>query len=320
MWRSLSRAHVNIAFRAIQSILLGIFLPITAYAGGGHGHGGEEDHGESDGLVRITDVGLETSGIEIKKARQVDLQLSLNVNGYVVPNEYQTSHLRPRYPGIAKKVYVKLGQTVKEGQKLATIQANGSETNFDVKASFPGTVIEKDLVIGQFVSTNHEMFQVSNLKSVWAELSIPEHYVRRIRKGMQVSISNWSGDTQFAGPVFYLSSTIYNDSQSIMARVGINNSKGDWRPGVFVKAKISTRRLTNVLSVEKAAVQILEEKQVVFVEQEEGVFKPQPVELGRRNKNRVEVTEGLKSGDRYVAANSYILKADYLKSEASHDH
>ena len=301
-------------------ILLGIFLSITAYAGGGHGHVGGEDHEESDGLVRITDVGLETSGIDIKKAKQIDLQLSLNVNGYVVPNEYQTSHLRPRYPGVAKKVHVKLGQTVKEGQKLATIQANGSETNFDIKASFPGTVIEKDLVIGQFVSTDHEMFQVSNLKTVWAELSISEHYVKRIMKGMKVSISDCSGDTQFVGSVSYLSSTIYKDSQSIMARVEIDNSKGDWRPGVFVKAKISTQKLANVLAVEKAAVQILEEKQVIFVEQDEGVFKPQPVKLGQRNHNRVEVTEGLNPGDRYVAANSYILKADYLKSEASHEH
>lgn len=298
-----------------------LLLTTTAvFGGGGHGHGGHDDHGESDGLVRITDVGLETSGITIKAAKKMGMQLSLNVNGYVVPNEYQTSHLKPRYPGVAKMVYVQLGQIVKKGQRLATIEANGSETNFDIKASFPGTVIEKDLVMGQFVSTNHEMFQVSNLDTVWVELSIPENFVGRIKKGMQVTVTNWAEKVQASSTISYLSSTIYEDSQSVMARIEIKNSEGHWRPGVFVKAVILTETMPNVLSVERESIQILDEKKVVFIEQEEGVFKPQPIELGKHNSERVEVLSGLKEGDRYVASNSYILKADFLKSEASHEH
>lgn len=318
MWKLLIECHFTMLPNLM--ILFLFYHSCFAFGSGGHGHGSDDNHDENDGLVRISDVGLETSRIDVKVAKKEGLQLSLEVNGYIIPNPYHTSNLRPRYPGVVKKVHVKLGQRVKKGQKLATVQANGSETNFDIVASFPGVIFEKDLVIGQFVSVSHEMFKVSNLSSVWAELSIPENFVQRIRKGMKTTVRNWDGDASFTGSISYLSSIIYEDSQSIMARVVIDNKTANWRPGVFVKAVVFIESLADVISVNKSAIQTLEGKRVVFIEQSEGVFIPQPVELGRSNTNRVEVVSGIKLGDRYVVSNSYILKADFLKSEASHEH
>ena len=52
----------------------------------------------------------------------------------------------------------------------------------------------------------------------------------------------------------------------------------------------------------------------MFVQHEEA-FEPRPVKLGRSDGERVEVLEGLTAGDRYAAANSFILKADLGKGE-----
>ena len=300
-----------------------LFLnPIIAFAGGGHGghDDGHGDHGEEDGMVRITDVGMEVSDIQLKKTVKGTMILSIDVNGYVVPNEYQTTQVRPRYPGIVKSVFVQLGQTVKKGQRLAVVQANGSETNFNVVSGFSGTVTNKDVVQGQFVAVDHIMFTVSNLKNVWVHLSIPENHIKDVKQGQKVRIIDWTGNHTFTGELSFISSTIYKDSQSTMVRLEVDNSQGVWRPGLFVKAKVYVDSIKGVLSVQKSSLQTLEEKSVVFVEKEEGVFFPQPVKLGRRNDDLIEVVSGLNEGDRYVAKNSYILKADFLKSEASHEH
>ena len=50
------------------------------------------------------------------------------------------------------------------------------------------------------------------------------------------------------------------------------------------------------------------------------VYEAQPVELGRRDATHVEIVSGLAAGQRYVAAGSFVLKADAGKSGASHDH
>jgi cobalt-zinc-cadmium efflux system membrane fusion protein len=44
------------------------------------------------------------------------------------------------------------------------------------------------------------------------------------------------------------------------------------------------------------------------------------LELGKRNKQWVEVLSGIEPGSEYVTKNSYLIKADIEKSGASHAH
>jgi len=50
------------------------------------------------------------------------------------------------------------------------------------------------------------------------------------------------------------------------------------------------------------------------------VFEVRPVTLGAKNSEWVEVIAGLSPGSEYVTVNSYVIKADILKSGASHAH
>ena len=49
-------------------------------------------------------------------------------------------------------------------------------------------------------------------------------------------------------------------------------------------------------------------------------YEVRMLELGRRQGALVEVLSGLAVGERYVAENSFLIKADIEKSGASHDH
>jgi cobalt-zinc-cadmium efflux system membrane fusion protein len=57
----------------------------------------------------------------------------------------------------------------------------------------------------------------------------------------------------------------------------------------------------------------------VFVERDEG-FEPRPVVLGTRGESQVAVLAGLAPGERFVATNSFLLKAELGKAEAGHEH
>jgi cobalt-zinc-cadmium efflux system membrane fusion protein len=50
------------------------------------------------------------------------------------------------------------------------------------------------------------------------------------------------------------------------------------------------------------------------------LFEIAILELGRRDGEWAEVLSGLDAGQQYAAENSFIIKADILKSGASHDH
>ena len=44
-------------------------------------------------------------------------------------------------------------------------------------------------------------------------------------------------------------------------------------------------------------------------------FAPRPVTAGRANETHVEITAGLKAGERYAATETFILKAELGKGE-----
>jgi cobalt-zinc-cadmium efflux system membrane fusion protein len=73
------------------------------------------------------------------------------------------------------------------------------------------------------------------------------------------------------------------------------------------------------VAIRDSALQTFRDWDVVFLYYG-GIFEVLPVQMGRRNKEWVEITSGLSEGDEYVTENSYILKADLEKSGAKHDH
>ena len=58
---------------------------------------------------------------------------------------------------------------------------------------------------------------------------------------------------------------------------------------------------------------------VVFAQVGE-TYEVRMLELGARDGEYAEVLGGLKPGTRYVAEQSFLIKADVEKSAASHDH
>lgn len=73
------------------------------------------------------------------------------------------------------------------------------------------------------------------------------------------------------------------------------------------------------VAIRADSVQRLRDGSVAF-ENVGDIYEARPVELGRSDGEWVEVTAGLASGARYVAQNSFLVKADIEKSGASHDH
>ena len=80
-----------------------------------------------------------------------------------------------------------------------------------------------------------------------------------------------------------------------------------------------TGEIDAAVTVKNGALQEIEGKTVVFVA-EGDAFEARVVEIGVKDNERVEVISGLRPGERYVAANSFVMKAELGKGEAEHEH
>jgi cobalt-zinc-cadmium efflux system membrane fusion protein len=85
----------------------------------------DDDRGHSDeaGIIEITEEQQKEIGLVISIAHSGDIEQILSLVGEVRLNEDRMAHLVPRVPGIVNNVNISLGDYVREGQVLATIDS-----------------------------------------------------------------------------------------------------------------------------------------------------------------------------------------------------
>jgi cobalt-zinc-cadmium efflux system membrane fusion protein len=101
--------------------------------------------------------------------------------------------------------------------------------------------------------------------------------------------------------------------------VVLPNPDGVLRPGLFVTTKIAVESSPTSLQVAKSALQTIEERPVVFVQDADG-FEPRPVKIGRESATEVEIVDGLSPGETYVSQGAFTLKAQLAKGAFGDGH
>lgn len=197
-------------------------------------------------------------------------------------------------------------------------QPHVSLTRYKIVAPFDGTIIEKHITLGEALKDDATAFIVADLGTVWIDFNVYQKDWGLLRKGQQVRVEN-SGEDVVQGTISYIGSVMGEDSKTFTARVVMDNQGGKLRPGLFVTGVISVEQSHADILVPKNAIQALEDKEVVFL-QEEGGFVPVPVVVGRRNASDAEILEGLTKGQRFVTDGSFLLKATIEKGELGHEH
>jgi cobalt-zinc-cadmium efflux system membrane fusion protein len=139
-----------------------------------------------------------------------------------------------------------------------------------------------------------------------------------LRTGLAVAVTSDDGAAA-SGTIGYLAPVGNRASQSVTARVVLDNADGRWTPGQFVEGRVTIAETPVALAVPLSALQRFRERDVVFVRFGE-TYEVRMLALGRRDARSVEVLDGLAPGTTYVTGNSYLVKADVEKSGASHDH
>jgi cobalt-zinc-cadmium efflux system membrane fusion protein len=283
----------------------------------GEGHAEEEGH-EEGGHVELTPEQISKAGIGTETAGTMDLRDHLPLYGVIAPNAERVLEVSARFPGAIRSVKVRVGDSVKRGEALATIESNESLQTYTVVAPLNGVVTKRNANEGAQTGEG-SLFTVADLSTVWVELSVFPRDLAKVGVGQTVRVR--SGDTGLSaeGKVVYVAPFGSSSSQTLTARVQLPNRDQKWPPGLYVTADVVLSSSSIPLAVRSEALQTLENRSVVFVRNEEG-FEPRPVQTGRSDGEVTEIVSGLTAGESYATKNSFILKAELGKGEAEHAH
>lgn len=278
-------------------------------------HNETEEHSE---VIKLSDEVMKEFGIEVKEAGPGVIKNHIDLTGEIIAEPSKISHIVPRFSGIVQQVNKTVGEKVSKGEVLAIIESNESLTTYEVQSLIDGTIIEMHMTQGELIGTEAHAFTIADLDKVWAMFSVYQKDINKIIMGQNVKVSFGSIDTEETGRISYLSPIVDEKTRTASARVILNNRSGKWRPGMFVTAKVYVSETNAPIVIEKNALQTIDEEQVVFVKEVEGLV-PQRVKVGKENDDNVEILSGLKAGQLYVSKGAFTLKTELLKESFGGD-
>ncbi len=295
----------------------------------GHDHDAEEsEHKEAVEEVEHD----EPEGHDHDAHEQEALELEIADGGLVArlasfPAEIQINRDRaaavsPKYAGTVRELYAEIGDAVKAGEVLATIESRETLANYPVKSPLAGTVISRGKSVGELAGEETILFEVVDLSSVWVEIHIFPQYRHVVKKGQTVYLIASDGH-KVETAIDYVSPLIDPATRTMKARCVLSGGGDDFSPGAFIQAQTAVESVQARVRVEKDAVQNMNGETIVFIKDEHGI-EPRDVQVGLSDGEFTEIQSGLEPGEKYVAHGAFDLKAELVTSgldpHAGHGH
>jgi len=271
-----------------------------------------------EGRTTIAADIAEQAGIVVAPAQPGTIRDEHEVQGLLTPIEGRHARVVARFAGPVQSVAVGVGDAVKAGQTLATVESNVSLSSYAIVAPLSGIVLARNASVGDLAG-ERPLFEVADLSKLWVDLHLFGADGQHLRPGVPVQVVRLSDNRTIATTLDRVLPGTATASQSTVARATIDNTDGRWQPGAAVRARVTVAEDRVALVVPLAALQRFRDWDVVFIRDGDD-YEIRPLQLGRRDGVNVEVLGGLKAGDPVVVEQSYLVKADIEKSGASHDH
>jgi membrane fusion protein, copper/silver efflux system len=199
---------------------------------------------------------------------------------------------------------------VKDHQ-IAELEKAGKPTiRLPIYTPLSGTVIEKMVQLGQYVTAGEVLFSIADLSKVWVEIDVFENEVPYVRVGQHVEIRS---APEHGAPTNGRISFVYPfhdpKTHTVKARVEMANPGSQLKPDMFVNAIIRVPQVRGIV-VPVTAIIDTGKRQVVWVESTPGMFEPRDVQVGERVDEKVQILAGLKPGDKVAVSGGYLIDSE----------
>jgi membrane fusion protein, copper/silver efflux system len=172
-----------------------------------------------------------------------------------------------------------------------------------------GIILSRNVYPNLVFQKGDELYQVADLSRMWVFADVFENEARNLRPGFRVRILHPQTQMRFNAQVSDVLPQFDGTTRTLKVRMEVANPEFALRPGMFVDVEFSAR-VPDAFTIPSDAVVDSGRRKTVYVEREAGVFEPRLIETGWRLGDRVQVTKGLKQGERIVTAGNFLIDSE----------
>lgn len=180
-----------------------------------------------------------------------------------------------------------------------------------------GVVTTLDVREGQRVGAGQTLMTINHLDTVWVEAALPQALAGRVRAGTPVDITaDAQPGRRFAGTVETVLPDIDAATRTQRARIVLPNADGALSPGMFARIDFTPAPGRPILVVPDEALITVGDRTRVILAEDEGRFRPVPVQTGRSARGYTEITQGLQANQRIVTSGQFLIDSEASLSGA----
>lgn len=281
---------------------------------------------EKQNFLRNTLISMEQEKLNLRQEKaQLDLDVERKKRTYLQNNELYKSNL------IAKEVWLQSKEDYDLAEKkkalvlerqiqdslYRTIQVEQMQESLDnmrrnmllirervsnlhIKSPINGELGLLDIVLGQSVSMGQKIGQINDLSDYKIEAQIDEHYIDRVRQGLEASFDR-QGSTYNA-----VLRKVYPEVRNGQFRADFNLTKerpDNIRSGQTYYLNLQLGQPTEAIIIPRGSFYQTTGGNWIYVVDANGdkAYK-RPIKIGRQNPQYYEVTEGLEAGEKVIVS------------------
>jgi Cu(I)/Ag(I) efflux system membrane fusion protein len=181
---------------------------------------------------------------------------------------------------------------------------------FTLRSPAGGFVIQKPAIQGKRFEVGEKLFDLADLSNLWVISDIYVYELSLIKVGQPAKISlSFLPGKEFTSKVDYIYPLLAGETRTAKVRFIIPNPGGQLKPQMFTNVEIKID-LGKRLVIPEDAVIDTGTRKVVYVDKGEGYFEPREVVLGLQGEGVVEVTKGLRAGEKVAAAANFLIDSE----------
>ena len=242
---------------------------------------------------------LQLARTELERAQMLNKQQLLSQSEFD-QKKAQTDSAERQYD-VARNGAAQQYQALLAARARVTV-AQKALADTTVRSPFAGVVGERFVSVGDYVTRGTKVASVMRVDPLRVELTVPEQYVSAVATGRPVTfeVDAYPGET-FTGQVRYVSPSIAADTRALTIEAVVPNAASRLKPGFFATAQIEQATMVPGVLVPATAVRTISGTARVFVVAGDRA-EERIVTVGQAVGERVEITSGLKAGERVASS------------------
>jgi membrane fusion protein (multidrug efflux system) len=202
--------------------------------------------------------------------------------------------------------------------QAAVDQFNALIARKTLRAPFDGVTGIRQVNLGQYLKEGDMVVTLQAFDPIYVNFSLPQQDLSKLAVGQSVILHvDAFEDQSFQGKITAINSLVDQATRNIQVQATFSNSDLRLRPGMFAKVSVIMNEKQNVVAIPATAIHYAPYGDSIFIVSEmkdpqgkeyKGV-KEQFIKTGQTRGDMITVTSGLKPGDEVVTSGVFRLKS-----------